>query len=65
MSELKKCPCGKVPVIMVIESEVNKYVFAAGDCCGDWLIEVRVDYAQGQTLHNIVNRAWNETRREV
>ena len=47
MSELKPCPCGKVPESLYIEQGDTYYRYVitgdGGGCCGEWSIEFKVE----------------------
>jgi hypothetical protein len=60
---LKPCPCGKVPTNLFLEGDhMQKYRNATCDC-GDWSVEYRNDYADGDKARIKAERAWNEARR--
>ncbi len=65
-TELKQCPCGKIPgkLVIVVEN-LQKWSFACGNCCHDWHIEFRSDYAIGDELMEKAIEAWNNTCRAV
>lgn len=64
MEKLKECPCGETPNRIHIYNEDCKYAHAAGDCCEDWIIEFRSDYANGVQLEKLAIKAWNDTSRK-
>ena len=55
MSELKKCPCGKVPDRLLVCIN-QKYHRVCGDCCGFWEIEFRDDHYKSNEK---AIEAWN------
>lgn len=45
MSELKICPCGKIPRNLLINGlDYSKWAYVSGDCCGIWEVEYRNNY---------------------
>lgn len=65
-ADLKPCPCGKIPKNICIYGDAvqSKYAFAMGDCCNEWLIEFRNNYATDpeDIMLNAVF-GWNATPR--
>lgn len=48
---LATCPCGKTPKELSVEdaNQGGKWAFVSGDCCGEWKIEFRTNYADLQS----------------
>ena len=46
MNELKPCPCGQTPTILILNDtgQGSKWAEAKGDCCGTWGVEFRTLY---------------------
>jgi hypothetical protein len=46
MSELARCPCGKIPkaLFLMDTGQGGKYVNAMGGCCGEWSVEFKTSY---------------------
>jgi len=67
MSDLKPCPCGKVPVNLVTISDHDKpkWAFVEGDCCGSWATEFRNDNLSFTSDESIARAkiAWNNAPR--
>ncbi len=64
MTELQPCPCGKTPTELHVDSAGVKWAFASGNCCNEWHIEFRNQYAQEyEQIHKLANEAWNRTPR--
>ena len=66
MSELKPCPCGKLPEELIVtrEHDRSKYAMVSGDCCGEWEIEFRADHLTDDVLiKKMANEAWNKAKR--
>ena len=64
MSELKACPCGKVPdELCVIEGETCRWRKVSGDCCGVWEIEFRVYSNDTKEINQDALAAWNAAPR--
>lgn len=70
MINLKKCPCGKTPTKLIVEpqeSTCGKWGYVSGDCCGEWMIEFRLDYHEYDSIE-ATERAmlsWNCAPREI
>ena len=66
---LKKCPCGKTPEALDIETcdgNMNpKWAFVTGDCCGMWSVEYRNQYADIGSDEAMLKAvaAWNDAPR--
>lgn len=45
-ADLKRCPCGEIPTSLQItdNGQGAKWANVSGDCCGEWMIEVRTSY---------------------
>ncbi len=64
MSELRKCPCGETPGELHINDTLSgKWIDIMGDCCGEWSIEERNNYATGDERVKNAIRAWNDAPR--
>jgi len=66
MEKLKPCPCGATPErLNVVEGSSCKWAFASGDCCGEWLVEFRTQYAnlESEECYELAASAWNEASR--
>lgn len=68
MADLKPCPCGKTPNMLVTMdgNQGGKWHTAFGDCCGDWAIEFRASL--GSDHNSTENKAraieeWNNVPR--
>jgi hypothetical protein len=65
--DLKRCGCGEIPERLVIEDagQGGKYANALGSCCGEWMIEFRVNYEKlhGDEAMRLAVEAWNYARR--
>ena len=61
LPDLKPCPCGKVPKMLMIQcQERAKYGQMTGDCCGEWTIEFKNGYeSDKQVSLNKAVEAWN------
>ena len=64
--ELRRCPCGKIPKDLEVESHGSKWFYVCGDCCGEWNIEFRSNYnlpgfAEAMRL---AIEAWNNAARD-
>lgn len=66
-NEIKPCPCGKVPTELFLAdaNQGMKWAFASGDCCGEWIIEFRTNYAtlDSDECKRLALEAWNGTPR--
>ena len=66
-TELKPCPCGKVPECLHIgeNGQGGKFATCAGSCCGDWETEFRCDYASidSNGCYALATEAWNGLKR--
>ena len=64
-NELKSCPCGKTPTAINIYGTDSKWKWVSGDCCGEWSIEFRTNYAKdgSSKLNNYAKEAWNDAPR--
>lgn len=69
MSELKPCPCGKIPTsLSIVDSgQGTKWGNAFGSCCNEWSIEFRTYYNDINTdeCMQLAVEAWNETTRAL
>ena len=68
MSDLKKCPCGKVPERLIITDagQGGKWAYAYGDCCSTWEIEFRTGYyaLDSDECMRAAIAFWNDAPRE-
>ena len=63
---LAPCPCGKAPdSLTIVPSNGYKHAFAVGDCCGEWHIEFRTNYAllDSPECMALAQEAWNDAPR--
>ncbi len=65
MSELKQCPCGKVPTdVGFTLTQGTKWMDVYPDCCGEWTIETRTHYERDEmALKKLAADAWNSAPR--
>lgn len=66
MQDLKKCPCGSTPKSLQINAQDrDKWAFVSGDCCGEWSIEYRNNYARVPSEESTerAREAWNNAPR--
>ena len=62
-SNLKPCPCGKVPTGLHVTCDKNsKWGHVAGECCGEWMIEFRNGYDDPPDKEE-ARLAWNDAPR--
>lgn len=62
---LLACPCGR-PIDDLFVSDAGqcgKYMNVSGNCCGEWMIEFRANYATGDELMALAREAWNSAPR--
>lgn len=61
MSELRACPCGRVPTALVLhfDGPRPKWAWATGNCCDGWGVEFRNDYAEQEGAMPAAIDAWN------
>jgi len=63
-NKLKPCPCGKQPLeLYIVEKLSGKWIDVTGDCCGEWTIETRNNYATGKDMIDNARQAWNDAPR--
>ena len=64
---LAACPCGNVPTELGITdaNQGSKWAFVTGDCCGEWTIEFRTNYAalDSDECKGLAVEAWNTAPR--
>lgn len=65
---LKPCPCGQTPTVLLIQEELSplpilKYARCTGNCCAEWEIEFRNDYKKGNESMARATQAWNDAPR--
>lgn len=69
MSEIKPCPCGQTPTVLVFEEgQSSKWGLVRGSCCHEWMIEFRTGYNQRLPQHlpelqRLMLEAWNAAAR--
>ena len=60
------CPCGVQPGKLYIQAGADcKWAWMSGDCCGDWSIEFRTQYAEldsAECMEQAV-KYWNDALR--
>ena len=67
-TELLPCPfCGETPKTLGInDGEIYRWKRAFGDCCSEWEIEFRVEYADSENqekVYQLAVEAWNDKPR--
>lgn len=63
---LQPCPCGATPTALQFTGdEQAKWAHVSGDCCGEWEIEYRNNYAKIASAEAmaLATKAWNEAVR--
>ena len=64
---LAACPCGRIPTSLQLTyvDQGGKWVSATGDCCGEWSIEFRTQYAalDSEECKKLATKAWNSAPR--
>ena len=67
MSNLKRCPCGKIPESVDIYDacQGGKWAFVTGSCCDEWHIEFRAEYKaiDSDECMVLAIEAWNDAPR--
>lgn len=65
MSELARCPCGKVPESLHIQDgSTYRWRYVTGNCCGEWILEARVSPLEdGETEESRCEKWWNSAPR--
>lgn len=67
VSDLKPCPCGKIPERLIVHAEHScpKWAWVTGSCCDGWGLEFRNDYAWAGTPEQMekATEAWNTMER--
>lgn len=65
MMELKPCPCGKTPkVVIVCNQGQHKWNHAYPGCCGEWFIEFRQgNETEPEKIMQLAIAEWNRTPR--
>lgn len=68
MTELMPCPCGQTPTELHVTShdfDHPKWAMASGNCCNDWNVEFRNEWARIGSTKCAENaaRAWNAAPR--
>ena len=63
MTELKPCPCGKMPEkLLISEGSTFRWRYVEGDCGCGWMFETRINTmrkASGQEDYEECVEAWN------
>ncbi len=66
-SDLKECPCGKIPELLNITDagQGGKWFAVDGGCCGEWEIEFRTMYygMDSDECMKLAIEAWNDAPR--
>lgn len=68
MTELKPCPCGETPTKLGIDGTGrSKWAFVYGNCCSEWHIEFRTNYAlpNSDECMKLGIYAWNDAPRNT
>ena len=64
MIELKQCPCGKTPThLSSNKTQGHKWMDITPNCCGEWTVEGRTMYKEGDELYELAVQTWNESPR--
>ena len=67
MTDLKRCPCGKVPerVSITDQGSGSRYRVGIPNCCDEWMFEFRCDYQHQGTPEELTlaEDAWNNMPR--
>jgi len=67
MTELKRCPCGKIPEKLQIYQHgfSSKYAQVYGSCCGFWETEFWLNYLDPNSPEALkqAEKEWNNTPR--
>jgi len=69
MTELKRCPCGKIPTkLHVVSRDIGpspEFALVQGDCCGTWKILFRNGWMHLDSLAATerARNAWNQATR--
>lgn len=63
--QLKPCPCGVVPRMLMINcADRAKYGQMTGDCCGEWTVDFKNGYASDKQVTQLkAVTAWNDAPR--
>lgn len=67
MQNLKPCPCGKIPDILLISDNGVKWAYVFGDCCNEWHVEFRTAYnsIESDECMVLAVEAWNLAKRNT
>ena len=59
------CPCGIAPSELCVTDagQGGKWANVSGNCCGEWTIEFRAHYSDGDELKEYARQAWNDAPR--
>jgi hypothetical protein len=65
---LAACPCGRTPTeaLQIADAgQGSKWATVAGDCCGEWMLEFRTQYAalDSDECRKLAREAWNSAPR--
>jgi hypothetical protein len=64
MTELARCPCVEIPdSLFITDGATYRWRHVSGQCCNEWIIEVRVGSATGEEAETICEKAWNSAPR--
>lgn len=65
MTQLNKCPCGKIPNFLLISDNGAKWAYVYGDCCAEWHVEFRTLYnpTDSNECMELAIEAWNQATR--
>lgn len=64
IDELKPCPCGTTPEKLVLDGPPrSKWMYVSGQCCGEWNVEFRTDWAPDAECYRLAVEAWNDAPR--
>jgi len=54
-----KCPCGKIPESLYIDTSNPVIAYVAGDCCGGWYVSMRTHNMKEDQLIDSARIVWN------
>ena len=59
-----RCPCGQIPSRILGGETLVKWAYAYGDCCGEWSVEYRQEWARSQEeADKLAREAWDAAAR--
>ena len=65
--DLAPCPCGNIPTVLGVDDlgYSSKHARVSGNCCGEWSIEFRTNYAahDSEEIMRRAREAWNAAPR--